>query len=131
MTFSDKIFELQKKYPKDVILIKNGIFFVAVGKDALFLNNELGLKRTCFGKETCKVGFLVKSAESYINSMKSKNISFRMYVLDDVKDEELICKNNGIAKNMYTNTSTKCSKCERKIESDEDIIKKLKFMYKN
>ena len=69
MTFSNKITELQRKYPKDAILIKNGIFFVAVGKDALFLNKELNLKCTCFGNQVCKVGFLVKSAESYINKM--------------------------------------------------------------
>ena len=83
MTFSNKIFELQGKYPKDVILIKNGIFFVAVGKDALFLNEKLKLKCTCFGNEICKVGFLVKSAENYINNMKKLEIPFRMYILDE------------------------------------------------
>ena len=68
MTFSNKIYELQGKYPRDIILIKNGIFFVAVGKDALFLNEKLKPKCTCFGNEICKVGFLVKSAENYINN---------------------------------------------------------------
>ena len=95
MTFSSKMDELQKKYPEDVILIKNGIFFVAVGRDALFLNEKLNLKCTCFGNEVCKVGFLVKSAEKYINNMKKMGISFRMYILDENKDDELIFRNEG------------------------------------
>ena len=61
MTFTNKIHELQEKYPQDVILIKNGIFFVAVGNDALFLNEKLKLKCTCF-----------ESAENYINNMKKQ-----------------------------------------------------------
>ena len=69
MSFSDKIFELQRKNPNDVILIKNGIFFVAVEKDALFLNEKLKLKCTCFKNKICKVGFLVKSAEKYYKNL--------------------------------------------------------------
>ena len=129
MTFSDKIFNLQKKNPNDVILIKNGIFFVAVGKDALFLNEKLKLKCTCFKNKICKVGFLVKSAEKYINIMKEQGISFKIYILNEYKDEELIVENKGFLKNNYVEGSVNCSECKNKKESDEDVIKRLKGKY--
>ena len=131
MTFSDKIFELQCKYPHDVILIKNGIFFVAVGKDALFLNEKLKLKCTCFGHEICKIGFLVKSAENYINNMKKIGISFRMYILNENKDEELIFKNEGNISNPYNTKSNKCNECNKKKETENDVIERLKSLNKN
>lgn len=131
MTFSDKIFELQCKYPHDVILIKNGIFFVAVGKDALFLNEKLKLKCTCFGNEICKIGFLVKSAENYINNMKKIGISFRMYILNENKDEELIFKNEGNISNPYNTKSNKCNECNKKKETENDVIERLKSLNKN
>lgn len=131
MTFSNKIFELQEKYPQDVILIKNGIFFIAVGKDALFLNKIINLKCTCFGNEICKVGFLVKSAELYIEKMKKTGISFKMYLLDSNKEEELIFENKGNLDKPYILKSIGCDKCNKKKASDEDIIEKLKIMNKN
>ena len=121
MTFSNKIYELQGKYPQDVILIKNGIFFIAVGRDALFLNEKLKLKCTCFGNEICKVGFLVKSAENYINNMKKMGISFRMYILNENKDEELIFKNEGNISNPYNLKSNKCNECSKKKETNSQI----------
>lgn len=131
MTFSNKIYELQRRYPQDVILIKNGIFFVAVGRDALFLNEKLKLKCTCFGNEICKVGFLVKSAENYINNMKKMGISFRMYILNENKDEELIFKNEGNISNPYNSKSNKCNECNKKKETENDIIERLKSLNKN
>ena len=131
MTFSNKIYELQGKYPQDVILIKNGIFFIAVGRDALFLNEKLKLKCTCFGNEICKVGFLVKSAENYINNMKKMGISFRMYILNENKDEELIFKNEGNISNPYNSESNKCNECSKKKETENDVIERLKSLNKN
>ena len=34
-----------------------GNFYIAVGRDAIFLNRELGLKVNCFKKEVCEVEF--------------------------------------------------------------------------
>lgn len=130
MSFSDKIFSLQRKNPNDIILIKNGIFFVAVGKDALFLHEELKLNCTCFRNNTCKVGFLVKSAEKYISKMKEQGISFKMYVLNEYKEEELIVENKGQLRNKYTEKSAKCSECKNKKETDDDVIERLKKINK-
>lgn len=131
MTFSDKILELQKENPNEVIFIKNGIFFVAVGKDAILLNQKLNLKCTCFKNEICKVGFLVKSAEKYIKKMKEEDISFKMYILNEDKDEELIIEHKGKLENKYKQQSLKCSECKNRKETDEDIIEKIKKLNKN
>ena len=130
MSFSDKIFSLQSRNPNDVILIKNGIFFVAVGKNALFLHDELKLNCTCFKDNTCKVGFPVKSAEKYICKMKEQGISFKMYVLNEYKEEELIVENKGQLRNKYIEESIKCSDCKNKKETDDDIIERLKKINK-
>ena len=131
MTFSDKVFELQKENPQDVILIRNGIFFVAVGKDAVFLNEKLKLKCTCFKKGICKVGFLVKTAEKYIKKMKEEDISFKMYILNEEKDEELLIDHKGKLESKYKQHFLKCSECKNKKETDEDIIEKLKKLNKD
>ena len=41
-------------------MIKTGAFFNSIGRDAIILEYILGLKRSCFAKGLCKVGFPVK-----------------------------------------------------------------------
>ena len=50
MKFVQEIEKLQKENEGSIIIAKNGIFFVAIGKDAIILNEELGLKLTCMRK---------------------------------------------------------------------------------
>ena len=44
MKYLELIQKLQQENPEHIILVKNGIFFVAIGKDALELNKTIGLK---------------------------------------------------------------------------------------
>ena len=60
MKYIDVLQKLQKENPEHIILMKNGIFFVAIGKDAIELNKQIGLQLTCMKKELCKVGFQAK-----------------------------------------------------------------------
>lgn len=69
MKFVQEVEKIQKENEGSIILAKNGIFFVAIGKDAIILHEELGLKLTCMRKELCKVGFLVKNVEKYITKL--------------------------------------------------------------
>ena len=126
MKFCEEVEKLQRENEGSVILVKNGIFFVAIGKDAVILNRELDLQLTCMKKELCKVGFLVKNAEKYIEIMKSKEISFKMYIIDVKKGKiEILLEN--IGKNMKeVKANVNCSKCSRKKDTDEDIIERLR-----
>lgn len=47
MSFSTMLELLQEKNNQKVVLVKSGIFYIATGKDAIFLNKVLKLKCTC------------------------------------------------------------------------------------
>ena len=80
MKLVEEMEKLQKQYYGTIILVKNGIFFVAIGKDAIALHNTLGLKLTCMKPELCKVGFLVKNVENYIIKLETAGYSFKLYI---------------------------------------------------
>lgn len=45
--FGEGIKIIQEQYPGYVILAKNGIFYNAIGEDAILLNQEFGLTKIC------------------------------------------------------------------------------------
>ncbi len=126
MKFVEVVKTLQEQNTKKIILVKNGIFFVAIGKDALILSDQIGLKRTCMKEKLCKVGFLVKSSEKYIKILQEKNLSFGLYVIDkkDEKIEEIYTyEGNNIEEKR---TCLNCEECMQKKDTDEDIIERLR-----
>jgi len=66
MKFIERVEKLQKENEGTIILVKNDIFFVGIGKDAVILENLLRLKVTCMKPGICKVGFPIKNVEKYI-----------------------------------------------------------------
>ena len=56
MKLQEGIKILQEKYQKHIILVKNGLFYNAIGEDAIALSKEFGLVKICFAKEICKIG---------------------------------------------------------------------------
>lgn len=126
MKFTEILEKLQKENTGTIILVKNGIFFVAMGKDAIVLNKELGLKVTCMKENLCKVGFLVKSVEKYITIMKEKEMSFAIYIINkETNKPEEIFKNVG--KNIEEiRTCLDCNNCKQKKETEDEILDRLK-----
>ena len=61
--YREIIEKMQKENPNKIIMIKIGAFYNSIGRDAIILEKILGLKRSCFGKGICKVGF----PETYLN----------------------------------------------------------------
>ena len=128
MKFVEMCERLQEDLRGTVILVKNGIFFVAVGKDAIFLNEKMGLKRTCMREKLCKVGFLVKSADKYMEKLKENNISFALYIIDKSKNApEQIYRYIGEDHNE-DRMCLDCKNCSMKQQTDDDIINKIKNM---
>ena len=39
---------LKNKYPEHIILVKNGLFYNAIGKDAILLSNKVEFTKICF-----------------------------------------------------------------------------------
>ena len=128
MKWTDLVTKLQVQNPGKMILMKNGIFFVAIGKDAVELNKLLGLKLTCIKPQVCKVGFQVKNYDKYINLLKDKGKSFALYTYDNVSGkEEKIFDFNG-EKITQTKSCNDCSTCGKQSLNEDEIIKKIKNM---
>ena len=55
MKFEQGMIILKKENPQHIIITKCGIFYYAIGNDALILEKVLKLKKICFKKYICKV----------------------------------------------------------------------------
>ena len=88
---------LQKKNKDKIVLIKAGIFYIAVGKDAVFLNEQLKLKCVCFKEGICKVGIPESRQEYYLKKLEKLNLSYIVYQFNSEK-EELIQKYENLGK---------------------------------
>ena len=77
-------------------------------------------------QELCKVGFLVKNVEKYIKKLEEIGYSFKLYVKDNNGLEEIYNFNG-----KDTDEDAKClecSKCDNRMEKEEDIIERVKKM---
>ena len=70
---------LQEKEKNKIVLVNAGAFYIARGRDAIFLHEEIGLKLSCLEKEICKVGFPATALEKYIKLLEEKNIAYIVY----------------------------------------------------
>ncbi len=78
---------LQKKEKGKIVFCNSGNFYVAIGKDAVLLNNLIGLKVSCIKPEICKVGFPISSLEKYTEILTEKRYGFVVYYFDKEKEE--------------------------------------------
>ena len=49
--FAEIVKELQEKHKGYLVLVKNGIFYCGIGKDAVIMNQLWGYKPICFKEE--------------------------------------------------------------------------------
>ena len=84
MKYLELLESLQKSSENQghIVMMKNGIFFIGIGKDAIILNKLLNLKCVCMKENLCKVGFQTRSIEKYIRELKNLNKSFVIYNYD-------------------------------------------------
>lgn len=129
MKFVEEIEKLQEENKGTIILAKNGIFFVAIGKDAITLHNTLGLKLTCMKKELCKVGFQVKNVEKYIKKLENAGNSFALYVKEDQGKMEKIYSFQG-KDTEERRSCLDCQKCENRKEEEKDILERVRNLGK-
>ena len=79
MGFSKMLELLQEKNKGYIILANAGAFYLARGKDAVKLNEILGLKLLCMEPEVCKIGIQVNSIETYMKKIEEKEYSYIVY----------------------------------------------------
>lgn len=90
MKLKEGIEKLQEKYPEYIILVKNGLFYNAVGKDAILLSKEFELVKICFAKEICKIGINENKITEFTTELIKKNYKYIIYsyTKGDFKDIE-------------------------------------------
>lgn len=125
MKFNEKVRLLKKKVGDKILFIKNGNFYIAIGKDAVLLNKILNLKCTCFIKYLCKVGVPVKSLDKYLKKIREKDFAYIVY---DNENGELKVKEEfkGTNKNSTLLDNIGCENCKNATYIYErDEIKKI------
>ena len=80
--------EIMKKLCQEnegyIILMRNGVFYTAIGKGAIKLSELFGLKLLCISKELCKCSVPANAIEKYIVKFQKSNYS---YMIFDYKKE--------------------------------------------
>ena len=128
MKFLEVIEELQRKNEGSIVIVKNGVFYMGVGKDAVLLNEILRLKVFCMKKGMCKSGVPESNLGILISELIRVDVAFVIYQYltePDEKGKQYIEKMRyeGI-KSLCTRTSIKsCEDCEKYINTENIIIK--------
>lgn len=117
MGFSKMLALLQIKDKGYIILANAGNFYIARGKDAVCLNEILGLKLSCLETEICKVGFPINALEKYTKLIEKKDYSYIVYNYDNVFNKlDIIKKYDGKNKNMLVNERKNCYTCTNSVK---------------
>lgn len=87
MGFSQMIQLLQTKNKGKIVFVNSESFYVAIGKDAVVLNEILDFKVTCLKQEICKVGFPIVALEKYTELLSQKNYSYIVYYFNRQNEE--------------------------------------------
>ena len=77
--FSKILKELQEQNKGYIVLIKNGIFYCGIGKDAVLMNQILNYKPVCFKENICKCGIPVSTLSRVIPKMVETGYSYIIY----------------------------------------------------
>ena len=140
MSFKKIVESLQKAEENEgfLVLIRCGVFFVGIGKDAVILSERLGLTNVCFAEGICKCGIPVNKIDKMLAKIISKKISVVIYDYNP----KGIAKNKGEKYELLrrivmspleeTRRCMKCEKClyyskriKSNITSTEEIIKEI------
>ena len=133
MGFSQMMELLQVKNKGEIVLCNAGNFYIAIGKDAVLLNELLGLKLGCLKPEMCKVGFPISSLEKYIDKIQEKRYSYIVYYFDQQKEElEVLMEYKGKKKNEVKEERKNwyiCSKDVKTYKKPDKYILALTKLY--
>ena len=117
MGFSKMLALLQIKDKGSIILANAGNFYIARGKDALLLNEILGLKLSCLETEICKVGFPINTLDKHTKLIEAKDYSYIVYNYDNTFNKLNIVKRyDGKHKNELKYERKNCYICTSSVK---------------
>lgn len=88
----------KKKDLNKIILLKSGIFYLALEKDATFLSNAFGFKLTNLNNEIKKCGFPCSSLDKYLKLFNTYNLSIS--IIDTERNTNYTLKDFEINRNI-------------------------------
>ena len=122
MSFSQMLEILKKTEKGNIVFIRVGTFYIAVGEDAVLMHKKLDLKCTCFKTNICKVGFPILSLDRYGNKDRHTSIARCMLKIDNESIVQ-ICGYDNVADFMYRNLQIGDRiVCEGYLDSERIII---------
>ncbi len=74
----NKYLNLKIKYPDDFLLFNNGLFYIFIDEDALFISENLGLKLTNLNDTVKKCGFPCSAISKYTKLLEENNLKFKL-----------------------------------------------------
>ena len=112
MGFSKMMELLQQKNKGKIVFCNTGNFYIAIGKDAVLLNNLIDLKLSCLKQEICKVGFPINALEKYVEKLDSTKHSYIIFDYDK-QNRELKEIHSKIGKqHKITSKNINCLECK-------------------
>lgn len=119
-----------------LILVRCGVFFTGIGKDAIILTEKLGITNVCFSDGICKSSIHVCRIDKILPKIISKNISVAIYEYNpkgiDGKNGEKyeLLRRIAMSPIKETRKCLECTKCmyyDRRVKvnisSTEEILK--------
>lgn len=88
----------KKKDLSKIILLKSGIFYLALDKDATFLSNAFGFKLTNLNNKIKKCGFPCSSLDKYLKLFNAYNLS--VSIIDTKENTSYTLKDFEINRNI-------------------------------
>lgn len=137
MSFKKIVESLQQEEKNQgfLILIRCGVFFVGIGKDAVILAEKLGITNICFTEGVCKCGIPVNRMDKMLRKIIDKDISVAIYeynpkgIEKDSSEKYKLLRRIVMKPVEETRTCLNCEKCiyydkraKSSIASTEDII---------
>lgn len=124
--------ELMKKLCKEnkgyIVIMRSGVFFTAIGANAIKFSEIFGFKLLCISEGICKCSFPKTALEEYTTKMKKSNYSYLIYDykkegFEDGLNHKLITKIEGKL-NEEERNCLDCIKCEYNRNQKINLINK-------
>ena len=128
MKFYDIVKKIQNENEGYIILVRCGIFYNAIGKDAVFMQGKFGLGTICIKNEICKNGIPVSSIEKFIPKLQKSGYSYKIYNYskETNKVKELYTIEGKLLEETRNNIG--CEKCAYYNKKSKGIEASIKYL---
>ncbi len=121
MGYSQMVDILRKEHKNEIVFVRAGAFYIAVEEDAVFLNNKLKLKCSCYKKNSCKVGVPVNALDKYLEKVEKLGYAYHVYSVNKEKIELVLEKEHKGKKHYTQGNHINCLMCKGANAYTDDI----------